>query len=214
MTDCSYVNNMIKEKYKLRDSIIPTIFSSIIASIGILTDSNTVVAGSMLLSPLLGPITYLINDTFKFKNIKKMSGTMTILIAISMFNGFLISKLFKNKNFELISTLPLINMTKELRSRTTKNLYLYSFIIAIICGIIYITTFSDGVESDKGFLGEEVFITAIGLCISVLPPLAASGIYIERGEYVNALSCYALFFLNVFGFLLGAVLCKKYHCKN
>ena len=101
MTDCSYVNNMIKEKYKLRDSIIPTIFSSIIASIGILTDSNTVVAGSMLLSPLLGPITYLINDTFKFKNIKKMSGTMTILIAISMFNGFIISKLFKNKNFEL-----------------------------------------------------------------------------------------------------------------
>ena len=32
MTDCSYVNNMIKEKYKLRDSIIPTIFSSIIYS--------------------------------------------------------------------------------------------------------------------------------------------------------------------------------------
>jgi uncharacterized membrane protein len=214
MTDCSYVNNMIKEKYKLGDSIIPTIFSSIIASIGILTNSNTVVAGSMLLSPLLGPITYLINDTFKFKNIKRMSGTMTILVMISMFNGYVISKFFKNKQFELISTLPLISMTDELKTRTNKNLYLYSFIIAIICGVIYITTFSDGVESDKGFLGEEVFITAIGLCISVLPPLAASGIYIERAEYLNALSCYGLFFLNVLGFLLGAVLCKKYHCKN
>ena len=84
MTDCSYVNNMIKEKYKLRDSIIPTIFSSIIASIGILTDSNTVVAGSMLLSPLLGPITYLINDTFKFKNIKK---SCKFLIHVFLFNN-------------------------------------------------------------------------------------------------------------------------------
>ena len=208
MKDCPKIKNYLKDKYKYKDNIIYTILASVIAALGLLKNNSTLVAGSMLLSPILAPITYLL---YSF-NISKIFKQLIILVSISISIGYGSSLILKNEKFNLLKTSPLFSITPEIESRAESSLFLYNFIIAIIVGIVFILTFRHGIEDKKGFLGESVILVAIGLCISILPPLVSVGILLQKKKYLMAQNALVLFLINILGFLIGSLMTSSIVC--
>lgn len=209
---CPKINTFVKYKYRIGNTIVLTTIAAIFASLGLLLNNVYLLVGAMLISPVLGPVTYLFYDNLTTSNSIIMLRTLFILIFISVSIGYVSAYIYKNKKVELLNAVPLIESTTELEGRTDTKVLLYSFIIAIVCGCLYINTLKGGIEENKGFLGEMLILGGLGITISVLPPLTACGIFIERGDYENSIKAGTLFGINVIGFLIGGVLQKMIEC--
>ena len=209
---CPKINAFVKNKHKIGNTIVLTTIAAVFASLGLLLNNVYLLVGSMLISPVLSPVTYLFYDKRTLINSMYMLRTLSILVAISVIIGYFSANIYKNKEVELLNAVPLIESTTELEGRTDTKVLLYSFIIAVVCGILYINTMRGGIEEDKGFLGEMLILGGLGITISVLPPLTACGIFIERGDFDSSYKALLLFIVNVIGFIIGGFLQKMVEC--
>jgi len=155
------------------------ICSIMIASIGLNTNSQAVIIGAMLISPLMSPILAIglgvaINDK---KALKESIKHFAISIAIAVITSTL---------FFMIS--PLKEITEQIQARTAPTIFDVAIgVFGGIAGIISIAR-------------KDLSTTLPGVAIAtaLMPPLCVTGYGLAINNGAIALSSFYLFFINAF----------------
>lgn len=185
------------------DFLTKVVLASFIAAIAFITNSQEGVIGSMLISPLGGPIMGIVSALIIFdlsssvNSIVYLCIAFIIMVLIGMFIGY-----FKR------TTEPTDEMKKRY-DRPTK----WTLINGIIIGMV----FSIAALSSGSALVETV---GAGIAISLLPPVVNSGITymnktLEKKErYKNIKNTLLITLINFFGIIIASIIIFKVHCTH
>jgi uncharacterized hydrophobic protein (TIGR00271 family) len=153
--------------------------SIMIASIGLNLDSQAVIIGAMLISPLMSPILGIglgvaIND----KN--------ALYHALMHFSAAIIIAIVTSTLYFMIT--PLDELTPQIEARTTPTFL--DILIAVFGGIAGILSIAR----------KDIATTLPGVAIAtaLMPPLCVAGFGLANGEWGIATKAFYLFFLNTF----------------
>ena len=153
--------------------------SIMIASIGLNLDSQAVIIGAMLISPLMSPILGIglgvaIND----KN--------ALYHALMHFSAAIVIALVTSTLYFMIT--PLDELTPQIEARTAPTFL--DILIAIFGGIAGILSIAR----------KDIATTLPGVAIAtaLMPPLCVAGFGLANGEWGIASKAFYLFFLNTF----------------
>lgn len=163
------------------------ICSSLIASIGLDTNSPAVIIGAMLISPLMSPILGIGLSIGIYDRELLFASIKEFLFAV--FISVLISSLYF-----LIS--PLGNITNELLARTTPTLL--DIFIAFFGGIAGIVA-----ASRKGVVNS---IPGVAIATALMPPICTAGFGLATGTPSIFFGAFYLFFINAVFISLSAFL--------
>lgn len=153
------------------------IISSLVASIGLLRNSVTLIIGAMVIAPLLGPnvalafSTTLADREMAKASLKTLLTGIFIALLVAVMIGFVI---------------PVNPHLPEVKARTLVS---YSdIILALAAGIAGVLSYISGLST-----------TLIGVMVAValLPPLVNFGLLLGSGHISAALSSMLLFFTNL-----------------
>lgn len=165
--------------------------SIMIASIGLNLNSQAVIIGAMLISPLMSPIlgiglSVAINDMATLRKCLRHFGAAVLIAVVTSFIFFFFS--------------PLAEVTEQIRDRTAPSLY--DVLIGIFGGIAGIISIAR----------KDISTTLPGVAIAtaLMPPLCVTGFGIANGLWQFALSSFYLFFLNTFFVSLATYLIIRY----
>lgn len=150
-------------------TLVYIILGSIISAIGLLYDQESVVLGSMLLSPLGIPIVQYIIGLFKNDYIYfiKHVFTLFILCIISVITGIIIS--FLNQYKQVFK-----KPSQQMKSRAKNGSFLkIESFIAFLAGITMIV---------GTIYPNMIALSGLALIVAFLPPLVNSGLYL--GNYL------------------------------
>ena len=185
------------------DFLTKVVLASFIAAIAFITNSQEGVIGSMLISPLGGPIMGLVSALIIFdlpssvNSIVYLCIAFVIMVLIGMFIGY-----FKR------TTEPTDEMKKRY-DRPTK----WTLINGIIIGMV----FSIAALSSGSALVETV---GAGIAISLLPPVVNCGVTymnntLEKQERnKNIINTLLITLINVIGIIVASLLIFTIHCKH
>lgn len=185
------------------DFLTKVVLASFIAAIAFITNSQEGLIGSMLISPLGGPIMGLVSALIIFdlpssiNSIVYLCIAFVIMILIGMFIGY-----FKR------TTEPTDEMKKRY-DRPTK----WTLINGIIIGMV----FSIAALSSGSALVETV---GAGIAISLLPPVVNCGVTymnntLEKQERnKNIINTLLITLINVIGIIVASLLIFTIHCKH
>lgn len=168
----------IEENLHITPSYLLTVtLSSIIAALGMRSGQTAVVIGAMIIAPLLGP-TMGISLAATVGNAKlggKSAGTLLVGSVFAVVAGVLVG--------HFVAIDPLV---PELRNRTIVQPA--DIVLALACGAAGVLAFSRGAS-----------LTLVGVMIAValVPPLAATGIFLGVGQPVVAANALFLFAINL-----------------
>ncbi len=167
--------------------VLMTIFSTIIVALGLIIDNSAVVIGGMIISPLLWPILALAMAIIKgnVSQLKKNLLTILKVTLIIFFVSFIIS-LFS----------PFLGDSNEVLLRTKPTLF--ELFIALAAG--FIGTFAVAHPKLSGALAGVV------AAVALVPPLSVMGILFAEGSYTLATGAALLYFTNLIGITLAAVI--------
>ncbi|MEQ8744098.1 TIGR00341 family protein [Parasphingorhabdus sp.] len=168
----------IEESLHITPSYLLTvILSSIIAALGMRSGQTAVVIGAMIIAPLLGPtMGVALAATVGNWNLgRKAAGTLLVGALFAVLGGILVG------HFVVID--PLVS---ELQNRTVVQPA--DIALALACGAAGVLAFSRGAS-----------LTLVGVMIAValVPPLAATGIFLGVDQPVVAASALFLFAINL-----------------
>lgn len=166
---CPDVIKTINEGKKVVDGLLTrtNIFYAVVGSImggfGLLYNSNPVVLGSMLVSPLGNPIFRTIVNIIKSDFLKSFNSIIALisLISICYLTGNIMG--IFNDMTEYFET-----PTEEMEKRASISHIVIDVMIAIVAGVTLAFSI---------FKKDLVPIAGINLIISFLPPIVNSGIY-------------------------------------
>lgn len=162
------------------------LLASLIALLGLLTNSVAVVIGAMLISPLMGPIlsfglAFTIGDlALARRGLRVIAVSVGLTIALTAFATLLS---------------PLKEPTAEIMSRVRPNVYdLFVAVLAGTAGAIALCT------------KKNYMITATGVAVAtaVIPPLSVVGFGLGSGHPLLGLGGFLLFFTNFVAIVLTA----------
>ena len=153
-------------------------FSIIIASVGLNVNSTAVIIGTMLISPLMGPIIGIglglgVNDT---KLIRVGLKNLIVMVGISLIASTL---------YFLLTPLKLANPT-ELLART--NPTIYDVIIALFGGAAGLLEIS---RKEKGTV-----LSGVAIATALMPPLCTAGYGLATGTFKYFFGALMLFIIN------------------
>lgn len=160
------INDIRKDHYT--HNILYTIMGGLLGALGLLYNSNPVILGSMLVSPLGSPLFGAISGIITKESKYMLSGVSnfillaTICIIIGMIIGFV------NDIYLLFKT-----PTSEMKKRVTTKHMIINILIALISGVTLAFA-----KLNRDF----VVIAGINLTVSILPPLVNAGLY--YGKYL------------------------------
>ena len=163
------------------------VLSTLLATVGLFSNSAAVIIGAMLVAPLMTPIISLSmgllrgdTDIIKDSIYKIAVGVILAIIASSL----------------LAYILPYSEITMEMKSRI--NPTLLDLGIAIISGIAaaYSKSFKEIINN----------LTGVAIAVALVPPLAVAGIGLGYGEIPIFLGAFLLFFTNLIGIVIAAVI--------
>lgn len=197
------------DKSSMSHLLLPLIFSSSIAAIGLATNSATVIIGSMLLSPFGGMILYLGSG---YKNVSIRNDALKILglsTVVSVLVGFMFGFFFRKiKKSDYPSD--------EMRARGEKYGLIWGFVIALFAGYLLST---DTIHGDS-----VTTVIGIGIATSLLPPLIVSGMYLydyffykdseKKPTLQNFVNSFALYLANMLAILAMVVFVFNRRCKS
>ena len=168
-----------------RSYIILMVASTILATIGLLLNSASVVIGAMLLAPLMTPIVsfsmgLLRGDDFLLKH---SAFKMLVGIFIGLFSSM-----------ALTYVVPYFKLTNEILSRI--NPTILDLGVAIVSGF--------AAAYSKSFKEIYQSLAGVAVAVALVPPLAVSGIGITHGEYYIFFGAFLLFLTNLVGITLSA----------
>lgn len=165
--------------------------SIMIASIGLNQNSQAVIIGAMLISPLMSPILGIglsvgINDRDLLKNSLQHFAVAILIAIVTSTIYFYLS--------------PFDDMTTEINARTQPTFL--DVLIAIFGGIAGIVSIAR----------KDISTTLPGVAIAtaLMPPLCVCGYGIANGNWVCALNSFYLFFLNTVFVSLATYLIVRY----
>ncbi len=153
--------------------------SIVIASIGLSQNSQAVIIGAMLISPLMSPILGVglsvgINDMETLKSsLKHFSVAIIIALLTSMVYFYLT---------------PFDNLTDEIRSRTSPTFL--DILVALFGGIAGIISVA---RKDL-----STTLPGVAIATALMPPLCVTGFGIANANWEIASKSFYLFFLNTF----------------
>ncbi len=166
--------------------VVLTVLSAIVATIGLNSDSVTIVIAAMVIAPLLGPILAFalgtaLGDTDLMGRAAK-TGLTGFVIGFG--TAFLITFL-----------MPVDLASQELLDRTTIGPAIV--ILALASGAAAALSLTTGMSSA---------LVGVMVAVALLPPSAASALFLGAGEYQQAQRAAILLGLNVVSVLLAAQL--------
>jgi uncharacterized hydrophobic protein (TIGR00341 family) len=161
--------------------------AAVVALIGLFLNNIGIIIGSMLLSPLLGPIYAFALNTAVGRGRVVLASFRTILVLVGGIIGF---SLVTTWVLSLFITLPL---TAEILSRMVSSpIYI---IMAVMLGFATIVALSQGIPEG---------IAGVAVAAALLPPAVVTGIApIVHSE--GTLGALILTLQNVFGLMAGSV---------
>ena len=140
--------------------------ASIISSLGFFMDNDSMVLGSMLISPMIEPIYTLASSTFSIGIIYSSVFSIIILSIIAYCIGISASILNHYINYFKVPT-------EQMAGYTTMPKYVGNVIVPFLAGIVIAVS-----KPSNNILA----ITGVGLIIAVLPPIVNGGLY--HGNYI------------------------------
>ena len=165
--------------------------SSVLASIGLDTNSPAVIIGAMLISPLMSPIlgiglSIAIHDSsLLVRSLKNLAVAVVLSLTASVLY-FLIS--------------PFAYPTGELQSRTYPTLL--DVLVALFGGIAGIVA--------SARTGPTTAIPGVAIATALMPPLCTAGYGIATGQASYFGGAFYLFFINAVFISLATLLIAKY----
>ena len=169
------------------DFIMMMVFSTSLASLGLLADSTAVVIGAMLVAPLMGPLVAAGHSLVQanFSLFKKSLGVTGIGLGI----GFAASLIFGILNLGFEPTL-------EIESRGTPDL------LDLGIGLL------SGMTAAYATGRSNVMTTLAGVAIAaaLVPPLAVVGIALTHGKPIISGNATILLITNIVAIILGAAI--------
>ena len=157
--------------------LLLVVFSTIVATIGLIEDNVAVVIGAMVIAPLLGP-----NIALAFGT--SLGDRPLILRALKTnFSGMLLALLLAI----VIGLLWPVNIeSRELMART--DVGLDGVVLALVSGAAAILSLTTGLSST---------LVGVMVAVAILPPTATLGLMIATGNYHLALGAGLLLAVNV-----------------
>lgn len=170
---------MVEKSAKINiNYIVLTILAGVLASLGLLGNNAAVIIGSMVVSPLMGPITGTAMGTVLSKREMFMDSikaeAVGILLAIAL--GLFLTYLF-----------PGAGPTSEILARSRPNIA--DMALAIASGFAAGVALSGGLEST---------LVGVAVAASLLPPAANIGVGIALAQYGIAAGSLELLLINIF----------------
>ena len=192
-TDKEATLQHIKEDIPFKGHVVWILICSIfIASFGLNANSEAVVIGAMLISPLMGPIlgaglSLAINDVDMMKRSLIHFGVM---IGVSVFTAFLFFYIF-----------PLKLESSQLLARTAPDIR--DVFIAFFGGLALVLA-----KSKKGTMSSVVF--GVAIATALMPPLCTAGYGLAIGNLSYFLGAMYLFTINSIFIAFATFLVIKY----
>lgn len=165
--------------------------SSMLASIGLDTNSAAIIIGAMLISPLMSPIlgvglSIAIHDK---QLLWRSSRNLSVAVVISLVTSIA---------YFLIS--PLGVPTEELQARTFPTLL--DVLVALFGGIAGIVSISRS--------GPGIALPGVAIATALMPPLCTAGFGIATGDWTYFFGAFYLFFINAVFISMATFLIVKY----
>ena len=176
----------LKEDARTTQSyIILMVASTILATIGLLLNSASVVIGAMLLAPLMTPIVSFAMGLLRGDDFLLKRSIFKIFIGVSI--GLVSS-------IALTFVVPYFKITSEISSRI--NPTILDLGVAIVSGF--------AAAYSKSFKEIYQSLAGVAVAVALVPPLAVSGIGLTHGEFHIFYGAFLLFLTNLVGITLAA----------
>lgn len=166
--------------------LVLMVLSTMLASFGLYANSAAVVIGAMLVAPLMAPIVSLAMGLLRAQSFLMTSSVIKIIVGVVMALGA--SALFAY-------LLPTVDLTPEMLNRI--NPTLLDLGVAILSGIAAAYT--------KSYKEISQNLAGVAIAVALVPPLSVAGIALGYGDIPSFLGAFLLFFTNLVGIVLAAV---------
>ncbi len=171
--------------------IMLMLLSTLLASLGLFSNSAAVVIGAMLLAPLMSPIISF--SMGLLRDDKHM--IISSLLKISL--GFVLAILASSI---LTLLLPQFELSNEIKARIHPNLI--DLGVAIFSGVAAAYT-----KAHKELLSS---LAGVAIAVALVPPLAVAGIGLGRADLYVFEGALLLFMTNLIGITLAAIISFKF----
>jgi uncharacterized hydrophobic protein (TIGR00271 family) len=179
---------MLRQDAKLNYTyIILMLLSTLLAAFGLFGDSTAVIIGAMLVAPLMTPIVSLAMGLLRAEDIIIRDSILKIAVGVVV--ALLASSV-------LAYLLPYSHITGEMKARV--NPTLLDLGVAIFSGIA--AAFS------KSYKEISQNLAGVAIAVALVPPLAVAGIGLGYSNFGMFYGAFLLFFTNLVGIVLAAVL--------
>lgn len=166
--------------------ILLVVLSAVLAALGLLANNVAVIIGSMVVAPLMGPITSTAIGTVMSDRRIFEDGVKAELVGIGLaiLVGFLLTKIF-----------PGASPTTEILARAQPTIA--EFVLAIISGLAAAVCLTGGIEAA---------LVGVAIAASLMPPAANVGIGLGMGNPTISLGSAFLLLVNIFSINLACTL--------
>ncbi|NCS99604.1 TIGR00341 family protein [Candidatus Parcubacteria bacterium] len=182
------VKKLIDQSTPNTDFFMMVVLSIAMATFGLLLDNTAIVIGAMLIAPVLSPILSLGMGIVMFNEslIRRAVFTLGKSLLYAIGAAFLIGLLFGSKDGVSV---------REVLSRTTPNLL--DAAVAVVAG------FAASFALIKPKMSEA--IPGIAISVSLVPPLAVTGLGLATLNFAIAKGAFLLFVVNILGIIFASV---------
>ncbi len=182
------VKKLIDHSTPNTDFFLMMVLSVAMAAFGLILDSAAVVIGAMLIAPVLSPILSLAMGIVMFNEnlIRRAVFTLSKSLLFAVGSAFVIGLFFASKSGIEVP---------EVLARTTPSLL--DAAVAIVAG------FAASFALVKPKLSEA--IPGIAISVSLVPPLAATGLGLATLNLAVAKGAFLLFLINILGIIFASV---------
>lgn len=168
--------------------IMMIILATIVVLAGLFLDNIPIIIGSMLLSPLLGPVSAsIVNGSLgRTKQLIMSESVLFLLVFISLAISSVTSF--------ILSSMTQLTLSQQIVSRA--NPPVFEVIVAVALGV------AAGLA-----LTTKLPETLVGVAIAaaLLPPLGVAGIYLGLGQFRDFLNAFILTMIYLFGLKVGGI---------
>jgi len=166
--------------------LVLMVLSTLLASFGLFANSTAVIIGAMLVAPLMTPIVAVAMGLLRAE--RKIINDSLFKIVIGILLAIMASS-------TLALLMPHSSITDEMMSRI--NPTLLDLGIAIFSGV--------AAAYSKSFKEITQNLAGVAIAVALVPPLSVAGIGLGYGEFSVFSGAFLLFFTNLVGIILAAV---------
>ncbi len=168
------------------DVYVMVLIATVVALVGLVSNSVAVIIGAMLISPLMGPISSIaLNSVLgRRKEIKQSLIFGAKLVSSSILLAAVIT-------LALSMVIP-IEITAEIQSRTEERpvTIIVAILLGIAGGLALITAIPE-------------IIVGVAIAVALIPPAAVTGIGIGIGSFDVAVSAFLILVSSIIGLVIG-----------